>query len=443
MIDPAFATNTALSERLRGLLEAGAAFEPAAAAAGVEFEVFTQPGASRDPRATADVVVTVNEINNQHGSGPLVKRLYEGRRNIFSIRTKNDWGDHDFGDWSVCIPQRDRPRPECYRRVISAVGNRAVGHVLCVPFHSDELITSIALRDAYRAKLAMYLMDDQNIAADTIPDGLMAEFLEKCDIRFLTHAELRLAYERKYGLRCYVLPAVAPHRYVITAPVTVTEQHTDPRRGTLIGSFWDQSWFDRTCNVLAGCDCRVDWYGNNKSPWLKFPAEDLERAGIDARGIVPEEELARRLREYPFVIVPAAALDEQERNVGVARLSLPGRILFAVAASNTPVLLLGSEETCGARFVRRLDVGEVAPYDSAAVSAAMARLARPEIQQRLRRNAARAAAGLSDAGIVEWLRTSIELGRPADDRFEKLFDGYDTAAVDRLNIQPYRPESRS
>jgi hypothetical protein len=197
------------------------------------------------------------------------------------------------------------------------------------------------------------------------------------------------------------------------------------RRGALIGSFWDQSWFDRLCDVLSCCDFEIDWFGNNKSPWLKFSATSLASASITAHGVVPEEQLARELAKYPFVIVPVGALDEKEANQGVSWLSLPGRILFALASSHTPILIVGSGRTCGARFVAHFDVGEVVPYDSALVSAAMERMCRPNNQQRFRQNAARIAPALSDRGVAEWLTQSIELGAPADGRFEDLFTGYD------------------
>ena len=435
VIDPAFSTNSILSERLRYLVEAGDGEAAPQLSADVEFEVFAMPGANRKAKAPVDVVVAVNEINDQHGTGPLVKRVFGDRENLFSIRSQNDWGDHDFGDFSVCIPQHDRPRPECFRRALTALGNRQVDQILCVPFHSDELITSIAIRDGYEADLCMWLMDDQNIVVDVVPDDLMFEFLEKSSLRLFTHGELRDAYERKYGLKSYVLPAIVPHRYVATDLVPPPEDMT---KGALIGSFWDQNWFARTCDALAGSGQRIDWYGNDKSPWLRFPPEEMERAGISALGLYPEERLVRQLRKYPYVVVPVGTFDSKETNTGVARLSLPGRILFAVASAHTPMLLIGSGETCGARFVKNFDLGEVVPYSSAAVAGAIERLTEPGNQMRIRKNAAAIAERLSDKEIGVWLRESIRLGEPADRRFEDLFAYETEAALKPLEIEPYR-----
>jgi hypothetical protein len=267
-----------------------------------------------------------------------------------------------------------------------------------------------------------YIMDDQNVAVNVIPDDLMREFLEKCSLRLVTHPELRDAYTRKYGLPFYILPAVAPAALVSVEPLPPAY---DPqaKRGALLGSFWDQSWFDQLCDALEPCHYRIDWYGQNRSPWFQFPPEDLARAGITPFGILPEERLAAELRKYPFLIVPCGALGGKDTNVGVASLSLPGRILFAAATSHTPILLVGSERSCGARFVERFGIGVTVPYDAARLAEAMKRLSQPQLQAEMRRKAAAIAGALSDRGVVDWLRTAIERGKPPDSRFEDLFAG--------------------
>jgi hypothetical protein len=374
-------------------------------------------------RMAVDVVVTSHEVNERHGTGPLVKRIMKGRENIVSIRSRNDWGSHDFGDWSVTIPQAGRDREEGFEDVVSLLAGQRVRSVLSVPFLPDELLTSIAIRDAFGARLCAYIMDDQNIAANSISDELMREYLEKSSLRLATHPELRVAYERKYGLPFFILPAVVPDHLVAREPI---EPAFDPgiKQGALIGSFWDQLWFDRLCSVLAPSGYRIDWYGNNQSPWVKFPPDQMAQAGIASHGIVPEERLAVILRKYPFVIVPVGTLESEETNTGVASLSLPGRILFAAASSHTPILIVGSRRTCGAHFVRHFDIGENVPYDAEEVAAAMGRLSDPGVQARMRRKAAAIAPALSDRGVVDWLASSIELGRVADTRFEDLFAGY-------------------
>src|SRR5262249_24998150 len=154
-----------------------------------------------------------------------------------------------------------------------------------------------------------------------------------------------------FGLPVYLLPAVVPAELVCTAPAD-SSWDGQKKIGALLGSFWDQSWFDRLCSALEQCDCTSEWYGQNNSPWLNFPPDTLRRAHITPRGIVPETQLAGELNKYPFVIVPAGVLDGSDQHIATAYLSLPGRILFAAGASRTPVLIVGSEKSCAARFVK-------------------------------------------------------------------------------------------
>jgi hypothetical protein len=387
-----------------------------------EFRVVSSPKASPDPSAPVHAVVTINEINYEHGTGPLVKRIFEGRRGMFSIRSRDHWGTQDFGDWHVKMSQEGCTRPEWFRRVLRVLAGRNVKSVTCVPFLAEELMTSIAIKESFGAKMCAYVMDDQNVAVNVIPDDLMREFLEKCSLRLATHAELRDAYARKYGLPFYILPAVVPAALVSVEPLPPAY---DPqaKRGALLGSFWDQSWFDQLCDALEPCHYRIDWYGQNRSPWLRFPPEDLTRAGITPFGILPEDRLAVELRKYPFVIVPCGVLGGKETNAGVASLSLPGRILFAAATSHTPILLVGSERSCGARLIERFGIGVTVPYDAARLAEAMQRLSQPQLQAEMRRKAAAIAGALSDRGVVDWLREAIERGEPPDSRFEDLFAG--------------------
>jgi hypothetical protein len=380
-----------------------------------------------------DVVITTNEINDRHGTGVLVKRILEGRRNIFSIRFRNDWGDPQFGDWNLCLKQSgfapwDTIRPEAFRNILRLFGGHKVRNVLCVPFLVDEPMAAIALHEVFGARLCAYVMDDQNVASNHIPDVLMREFLQRCSLRLATHPELRVAYERKYGLPFYLLPAVAPDRLIAREPIQpaiALHEKTGGKRGAMIGSFWDQSWFDRLCAALVPTGYSIDWFGNNRSPFVKFPKEQLLRARINPRGIVSEDQLAIELREYPFVIVPTGTFDPSETNTPVTLLSLPGRIPFATAVSQTPILVVGSTSTCASRFVKHFGIGQTVGYDRRELKDAMDRLRDPKAQVAMRSNAARIAPAFSDCGVVEWLQESMELGRAADNRFEDAFEGYE------------------
>ena len=93
--------------------------------------------------------------------------------------------------------------------------------------------------------------------------------------------------------------------YVTRAAAKMPDEHY-PFRPTpevrtfaqLIGHLADANY--RLCSVLADCESSIDWYGQNKSPWLRFPPEDLARAGIQPFGLIPEERLDEIFALHPI-----------------------------------------------------------------------------------------------------------------------------------------------
>lgn len=364
-----------------------------------------------------DVVITANEINDRHGTGVLLQRILDGG-NLFSIRSRDDWGVADFGRWTATISQRGFNRPEWFRNVLRVLAGRTIGNVMCVPFLPEEAATAITIEEIFGARLCTYLMDDQNVLVESIPDPLMRELLEKSVVRFATHPELRAAYEQKYGLKFFLLPAVVPDDLIARETVAPAILH---KHGAMIGSIWDQTWLDQLCAALPG-EWTIDWFGNHRFWSLDASAAALVKSGIAAHGVIPERQLAAELRKYPFAIVPVAASAQSNR--GELALSLPGRILFAMAASQTPILVIGSEQSCAARFVGHFGIGVAAPYEARKVAAAMQLLSDPENQRAMRSRAAAIGMRFSDRGVKPWVRASMERGHAADSRFEDAFAGY-------------------
>ena len=71
-------------------------------------------------------MVTANEINHLHGTGPLVKRVMKGGLRVFCLRARNDWGFQDFGDWTAVLPQQGLTRAECARNVMRVLAGHRV-----------------------------------------------------------------------------------------------------------------------------------------------------------------------------------------------------------------------------------------------------------------------------------------------------------------------------
>src|ERR1035437_11133562 len=100
MLESVFSVNLTLQTRLTGLVQDRTAGPVPLGPPPTGFSVVSSPGADANPATPIHVVVTANEVNHLHGTGPLVQRIFKNRRNIFSIRARNDWGGHDFGDRS-------------------------------------------------------------------------------------------------------------------------------------------------------------------------------------------------------------------------------------------------------------------------------------------------------------------------------------------------------
>jgi hypothetical protein len=212
-----------------------------------------------------DVVITPSEINNQHGTGFLVDRLFGNRSNVLSIRAANHYGgDHHFGDESLIISHKRLSRSRSIEQTLRKLGDRIPKRIFCVPYLPDDLLTAITLRDVFKAPLCLYLMDDQNITTSAIPDSLMREFLEKCALRLTTHSEMREAYESKYGSKFYLLPAVVPARLISSSISQPEPELVRERTGALIGCIWGRAWFDGLRTVVSDSGLGCHWFGNHQ-----------------------------------------------------------------------------------------------------------------------------------------------------------------------------------
>jgi hypothetical protein len=368
-----------------------------------------------------DAVVAHVEVTEQHGVGVLLKRLFGDAPRIISIRSQDQFGgEQRFGDRHLRLDHGAATRPEVYARVLAMLDGVGVARVLACPYFPDDARTAVAIADLHGAPMCAWLMDDQNVVEHGIPDEVMRELLERSRVRFAISSEMRDAYEAKYGLAFGVLPpTVSPH-LVQETPLELPTLRAE--RGAIVGNVWGQRWLDLLRRGVRGAGLRLDWFCNSGARWLKASEAELAADGIVARGaLATEEELKRELGARPFAVVPSGTLDEMDDRRAIATLSLPSRIVFLVAAANTPVLVVGSRETAASRFVEGCGLGTTASYEPRDIAAAVARLLDPTTQRAIRARAARLAPSFCSAGLREWLWRSLEAGEPADRRFDDLF----------------------
>lgn len=418
--DPAFRANEKLAAELMAMTaEAEAAVEPEP-----DFpSLAAEKAAPSAPLRDADAIVAHIEINNRHGVGVLIERLFGRHPNVLSVRSESHFGGHqDFGAFHLCIPQPGPARAAARETVRKALGPLTVGRILSVPFYPADVLNTLALKDLFPVPLATYLMDDQNVCQDGIPDNLMRELLERSSLRLAISPELAAAYEEKYGLRFWLMPPVAPHRHILDHPLPPEEYLAHPAAGAMLGNIWGQRWLDLLRDTVRDSGVRLRWHSTNHLRYLSGSVEELAAAGIDIPPGPPlaDRELIAALRRTAFVVVPTGSLDEQDDRRFIAQLSLPSRIPFLVATAHTPLLVAGSERTGAARFVQELGLGLVVPYEREAFRQAVGELTRPEVNRRFRRRALALAARFSDAGAAEWIWQSLEKGEAFDMRFEDL-----------------------
>ena len=375
----------------------------------------TRKSAPSESSAPIDVVITPNEITPLHGTGVLISRIFGEKEQIFSLRSRNDYGEHSFGTLNVCLTHSGLSRSEAFSNVVQSLSGQTPRRALCVPFYSDDALSALAVRQTYGVPLCTYIMDDNNVASRGIPDDLMAELLENSALRLAISPELREAYEEKYRLKFWLLPpVVAPEAIAVTANDPKRELR-DAKRGILIGNIWSRNWLSALRATVRNSGLRVDWYGKLQE-WLKVSVEELSEDGIDARGFIAESELASLCRSYPYALIPSGTLDHREDHPAVARFSLPSRMPFILAACNTPMIVLGSSATAAARFVERLEVGIAASYDARAFQEAVEIVS--SRQQEFRERAVKLAERFSARDVAGWIWKSLALGQACDSRFE-------------------------
>lgn len=371
-----------------------------------------------------NVIINHNEINDQHGTGILLLRLFQGSDNIFSIRTNNHYeGDQDFGDLAIHCDCVGLSRPEIFRKIAQQVAGINAQKALCVPYYTEDILVSLAVKEIFGIPLCTYIMDDQNIHDQGIPDELLQEVLEKSDLRLAISPELGQAYEEKYQLKFWVLPAVAPKEYIQTqvqVPETSNPFYAD-KTGVLIGNIWAQRWLDSLRETLKTTKIKIDWYGAPHPTDISFDPEALKRDGLIKKGFIPEQELIGLLKKYPYAVLTTGITEELDDRPEMAKLSLPSRLTYITAVSNTPLIILGSKATAAAQFVERFDIGVVCDYEADSFRQAVEYVSRPEVQQTLRCNATKVAVNLSSEGIDRWIWESLKQKHPQDLRFENFY----------------------
>ncbi|HEX4077347.1 MAG TPA: hypothetical protein VHX61_00525 [Rhizomicrobium sp.] len=372
-----------------------------------------------------DLVITACEVNELHGTGTLLLRIFSDSSSIISLRTHNFYnGRQPFGAAQLCLPLAQASPPEISSWLRWYLGTGTIRRILCLPYTPAEAVVAIEAQESSGAPLCTYVMDDKNVCADGISDELMHRLFARSKLRLVISPEMRDAYQRKYRMKFWVMPPVVSDGIVRRQPAP-SEERVEATRPVLLGNIWGQRWLDMLRDIFRGSGREIDWYCNQKDPsGLSFDRADLARDGIHLLNPIAEQDLPTVLSRYPLAVVPSDPLDGHSPPTvcAIAELSLPSRMVTLMATAHLPMLVIGSPDTCAAGFVRRLRLGEVAPYERAAVIKAINSLLLPSTQSAIRATAAQLAGKFSAKNGAKWIWDSLTAGQACSTIYEDLFE---------------------
>ena len=393
------------------------------------------------PTGTYDLLITAVETNSHHGVGILLQRFFPDSSDFVCVRSSSLYnGEEPFGSEHHELSTRFLSLAETEEHLRRILALYPVRRILCVPYYREDFIHAILAQKITGAPLCTFLMDDRNIFVPEVPDHWVGDLLAASDLRLGISPELCAAYQHKYRQEILLLPP-ALGKSPPLIPCYWRPEPGEPLRAAMIGNVWTARRFEQLRGLLRASGLHVDWYGNGpKAKWLAGTPEEWEADNLRCMGFFPEEDLIAALASYPFILVPSGSLDAEDDNPAFSRLSLPSRLLFLHGSTDTPVLILGSEETAAGRFVTRLGTGLCAPYDAGALQQQIQRLVDPATRLTLRTNIRQWSKSLVLSEAGDWIWHALESGRPKVAAFHAAFPALAVENIPWLEtLEPARP----
>ncbi len=361
----------------------------------------------------ATLIVTAAEINERHGTGVLLERLFGDGAGMIHVRSMNLYGGKTLGALQICLPPGEVGGVD----LAGLLKGSEVTRLLSVPYCGGDVENTLALQALTGAPLVVWLMDHHlGDGPHQIPRALMKRLLDGAQLRLGISPEFCELYEKEFGHAVHFVPPMVNAALGQRTLLHLPPEAFLPATGVLLGNIWSQRWLKKLAATVEGAKIPLTAFGHKSPEWVKHGA--LE-SSVQFRGFLPEEELVAALRGHPYAVVPTGTMDEEDDLPEIARYSLPSRTLYLSAVGNLPIVVTGHAESGVAKFVKRHDLGVVVPYEGKALRQAVQWICRPEQQLRFRRRAAAMAPAFACDDGVEWLWKSLELGRPCDERWSE------------------------
>jgi hypothetical protein len=363
----------------------------------------------------ATLVVAPAELCSRHGVGVLLLKIFADEPALVALYSRRLFDGRSAGDVALHLPYPDESaRP----RLAGVLEPHQIRRIFCVPHVPDDARTAIAASELTGAPLVTYVLDDQNLFIDGIPDALMRDLIERSALCLAGSSVLQAGYEAKFGRPFGLLPPVNESR--LFASPDLPAPNNQPPRGVIIGNVWSARVLEELRLLIRTAGLPVEWFGNAGAPFIEIDPAELRADGIELHPNLADEPLVERLRGFDYGIMPSGRLDEDPELDWLFRASLPSRLIYMLTSAHLPLVVLGDPETTAAEFVTGQGLGVTCDYEPAAFTAAVRQVTDPVAGGEIRERAARLSPSFASEPVAEWVWRSAEAGRPVDDRYAAL-----------------------
>lgn len=357
------------------------------------------------------VVVSHDAPTWRQGVGALICKTFGSDLSWMNVRSRDAYAG--FGESpvpSVKVGAADLPmgRARTFGSIGRALSGRKITAVLAVPFTIQDCLNALAVAETNGAKLGVWIMDDQNIFSENIPDDLLRELFRKSAARWAICEKMARAYSSKFEVSFDVLMPV--EREELLCRVSVPDSGRTIPSAVGCGNVWSRETAKLLMNCWTKTGLRLDWYGEFGHPFLHQDAEMLASHGIFRHPTFGrQDDFVNRLREYDFAVVPMPP-QSCEGHKWQGALSFPSKIVTFTAACNLPVFYLGNADSPGGEFILRSGAGFVSEWNDFESKEALSRLARPQERTEIRNRLAAMALEFSSEKLPERIWAAIEGG---------------------------------
>src|SRR5271157_5546124 len=111
------------------------------------------------------VIISAVEINDHHGVGVYLARLFGHDPNVIALRSRSLYGGHCiFSPRSYEIGRSTFVGLAQWRSSMATLSrNFGAERIIAVPYYPQDFENALLLKELTGARLCVYLMDDQNI----------------------------------------------------------------------------------------------------------------------------------------------------------------------------------------------------------------------------------------------------------------------------------------